>query len=294
MVSRTTKETHCLRLEKLIAYELALESSGKTIYDLPVAERAAICPAYEQGSIFWGDIDTLINKGLVQPRISRKVRASANLFGRLKELIASGKDVFSMNRAQLGRELGVWHSYLCQHATGLAEALQQEYGRTPVFARSLRDGHVERETRAAYNKLLKQSPLLPPTIIELSKYIGVVQSTLNSRCERYNFVLSHTKKKPDTIKRWRKILGLEGALAKNSQYLPNSLENKLQETFPDRPLWLIKRDLRSMQKYAQVRLYCLVRNGSGLSDEAKWLRNLLASKICTQYALGKPQQTKPA
>ncbi len=275
MVLREVMEKVHVRLENLIAYELALEQQGKTIYDVRVGRRARIHLDYKLNSSFWWDVNVLVELGLLPENKSRKELAVGGLLKQIDELVAEGVDIFAMNRTKLAESLGMWHTSLRCHIPELAQALEAKYGKRLGAMQSVHDGHIKTDTTEAYERIMAGSPQFLPAASELAGLLGCLRATIVSRCERYGLELSKAKRKPAAIKLWREILNLENKLASNNMHVFSLPNEELKKYFSDYRAARLRKKFGGIYKYMQWRLNYLAKSGRILTGEAKEVRKLL-------------------
>ncbi|HIH14517.1 MAG TPA: hypothetical protein HA224_04660 [Nanoarchaeota archaeon] len=277
MVSQEMMEISHMRLENIIAYELALECRGKNIYDIPTQKRAIIHASYKTNSCFWWDVNQLVKLGLLPKMKSRKDITLVGLLKQTEALAAEGVNIFAMNRTELAERLGVWHTTFCRQANDLAATIESKYGKRPAFAVSRRGPEIKKETINVYDELIKTSPQLLPAASELADAMDRRRTTVICRIKRYGLELSNTAMKQATIKRWREILTLENTLARQDLHLFVLPDEALKKYFPNYSIALLRNDFDGIYDYVQVRLNYLAENGKALTTEAKEIQKFIAA-----------------
>ncbi|MBI2040802.1 MAG: hypothetical protein HYT16_01745 [DPANN group archaeon] len=255
------------RLDSLLAYSLALDSSGRTLYEISRVEKQNIHPNYKNIKTFDRDVRTLASLGLIS---GRKEVILERLLQNIELLIAEDcDDVFSLTRAQLADLLCENSGRIAKYAPVIAEKLTKKYGKTPVFAVSqavatkehLTD--IKREIREKYASLTKEYGI-PPTVGELAIYFNVKKTTMYRIVEQMGLKSAGRGSDTKTTTYRRKLIDLERQLSQNNNHAVLLTDAQIAAQFPGEDTTRIRALMKKLSKerrlpnIADAKLSCAI------------------------------------
>ncbi|MBI4095815.1 MAG: hypothetical protein HY438_03080 [DPANN group archaeon] len=235
------------RLESLLAYSLALDISGRTLYEISRQDKQNICSDYKNMSTFNRDVRTLASIGLIS---GRKEAILERLLENIEFLIAEDCcDIFSLTRTQLSDLLYENSGRIDSYAPIIAKRLSKKFGKTPVFDKSQTVvlKNLKEKIREKYNFLTREYGI-PPTVGELAICFNVKKTTMYRIVEQMGLKSAGRDFDTKTTIYRRNIIDLERKLSQYNNHAVLLTDAQIIAQFPGEKVIHIKTLMKILSK----------------------------------------------